>query len=157
MTLTLEEAIELPFGTLAKQPAHLFAALKQEALQRVLAARHASDVIEAALVFKYNQHARDARVAAGKDSGVVHFLDDGVRVSVDQPKRIEWDQAKLAEIAARITAQGEDPSEFIDVTYKVSESKYNAWSAAMREPFERARTFKPGKPTFRLERLEGTP
>jgi len=157
MTLSLDQALELPFGTLSKQEASTLAALKQEAAARLQAARNANDAIDAVLLFRYGQQARDARLAIGKDAGVVHLDDAGVRVTVNQPKRVEWDQAKLAAIAARITAQGEDPTEFISVSYTVSESKYNAWSTAMREPFQSARLLKTGKPSFHFDPVEVTP
>jgi hypothetical protein len=61
----------------------------------------------------------------------------------------------LARIADRIRAAGEDPSEFIEVTYRVNEAKYNAWSTSMRSSFDSARTLKTGKPTFRLSLADG--
>ena len=44
----------------------------------------------------------------------------------------------------------DDPSEYVESTFRVSERKYAAWPTAIREGFEVARTVKPGKPTFRL-------
>ena len=68
----------------------------------------------------------------------------------DLPKRVEWDQAKLGEMVARIRAAGDDPAEYVETAFKVSERKYGAWPAAIRDGFEAARTVKPGKATFRL-------
>jgi hypothetical protein len=56
----------------------------------------------------------------------------------------------LAIIAQRLAAAGEDPAEFIDVKYSVSERKYGAWPQALRSQFESARTLKPSKPKFTL-------
>ena len=68
----------------------------------------------------------------------------------DLPKRVDWDQVRLGEIIARIRAAGDDPDEFVETTFRVSERKYAAWPTAIREGFEAARTVRPGKPTFRL-------
>ena len=66
------------------------------------------------------------------------------------PKRIDWDQAKLAQIAANIASAGEDPAEFIDTKLSVSERKYGALPESWRKGFEPARTVRTGKPKFRL-------
>ena len=47
----------------------------------------------------------------------------------------------------------EDPREFIEVSYRVSETKFSAWASALREQFIPARTVKVGKPSFRLALL----
>jgi hypothetical protein len=42
------------------------------------------------------------------------------------PKKPVWDQARLAEIAQRISTSGDNPAEFLDISYKVAERKYTA-------------------------------
>ena len=71
------------------------------------------------------------------------------------PKRIDWDQAKLAQIAANIASAGEDPAEFIDTKLLVSERKYGALPESWRKGFEPARTVRTGKPKFWLVLNEG--
>ena len=61
-----------------------------------------------------------------------------------------WDQTQLATIAARIAAAGESVEEFIDVSYGISESRFQNWPSTLRSQFEAARTVKSGKPTYRL-------
>jgi len=51
---------------------------------------------------------------------------------------------------ARRASAGEDPSELIDTTLKVSERKYKALPESWRKGFEPARTVRTGKPKFRL-------
>lgn len=124
--------------------------LKREASAALAAAKAHAELVDRALDLKYGLLAQAQRLAAGKDAGSVTFNDGPVRVSVELPKKVEWDQAALAHIADRIRAAGQDPSEFLEVTYKVSESKYIAWPTSMRASFDPARTLKTGKPTFRL-------
>ena len=93
-------------------------------------------------------------MAANKDTGVVHFDDGRIRITADLPKKVEWDQARLADITRRIAANGDDPSEYVDVSYRISETKFNAWPEAFKAPFITARTVKTGKPSFRLALLQ---
>jgi hypothetical protein len=72
------------------------------------------------------------------------------RAIADLPKKVEWDQARLGAMVARIRAAGDDPTEYVETSYRVPERKYGAWPAAIRDGFEAARTVKPGKPTFHL-------
>ncbi|MQM32141.1 MAG: hypothetical protein CRU78_17190, partial [Candidatus Accumulibacter phosphatis] len=95
------------------------------------------------------------RLAAGKDSGVVHFDDDQVRITADLPKKVEWDQKQLADITRRIAASGDDPSQYVEISYRVSETKFNAWPESLKSAFVPARTLKTGKPGFRLALLKG--
>ncbi|AAU91243.1 conserved hypothetical protein [Methylococcus capsulatus str. Bath] len=105
---------------------------------------------DAALDAAYGEQARAARLAAGKDFGVIHLSDGPLRVTVDIPKRVSWDQEQLAAIARRIAASGEKVEDYLDIEFSVSESRFNNWPAALRAQFEAARTVKPGKPSFRL-------
>ena len=68
----------------------------------------------------------------------------------DLPKRVDWDQDRLAAMAERIRAAGDDPAEYLDISFKVPERKYVAWPEAIREGFEPARTVRPGTLKFRL-------
>ena len=62
----------------------------------------------------------------------------------DLPKRVEWDQTQLAAMVERIRAAGDDPSEYVEIRFKVPERAYVAWPEAIRQGFERARTVKTG-------------
>jgi hypothetical protein len=54
-------------------------------------------------------------------------------------------------MAERIRAAGDDPTEYLEIAYRVSERRYGAWPAAMRDGFADARSETTGKPVFRLE------
>ncbi|MDA0782390.1 MAG: hypothetical protein O2942_09025 [Proteobacteria bacterium] len=66
------------------------------------------------------------------------------------PKKAIWDQKILAEIVTRIQNEGDDPLEYVDISYKVSENKYKAWPNLIKKEFEPARTLKTGNPTYSL-------
>jgi len=112
------------------------------------------DRMHTALEQRYAQQAQAARLANGRDFGVCHLSDGALRVSVDLPKKVSWDQTQLAAIAARIAEAGDRVQDYIDTDYSISESRFNNWPPALKEQFEAARTVKPGKPSYRLALVE---
>ena len=149
-TFTPEQVLATPAGTLAQQPAELLFSFKTLAADLLTDAKSLCDHIDQAIDFKWNERARFLRHEVDKDTGVVHFDDGNVRITADLPKKIEWDQSKLAEITKRITSNGDNPAEYIDISYRVSETKFTAWPESLKSAFIQARTLKTGKPSFRL-------
>ena len=149
-TPSVDDMLNLPVTELALMPPNLLAAVQAEidvATERMKA------VIERfalALEVRYAARASECRGHEGKDTGTIRFEDDGVTVIADLAKRIDWDQAKLAQFAENIASAGEDPAEFIDTKLSVSERKYGALPESWRKGFEPARTVRTGKPKFRL-------
>ena len=45
----------------------------------------------------------------------------------------------------RIRGAGDDPAEYVEICFKVSERKYVAWPEAIRQGFEPARTVRTGQ------------
>lgn len=148
-----QDVVSIPATQLAAFDARSLFQLKTLAADRLATAKAEVDHIEHALNLKYAERAKHLRLVAGKDSGVVHFDDGDVRITADLPKKVEWDQTLLANLDARIAVNGENPREYIDVSYRVSETKFSAWAIALREQFIPARTVKVGKPSFRLALL----
>jgi len=140
----------MPIGEIAALPADLLAVLQEEAEDAAKAARALADWLNGAIALRYADRAAAARRAEGKDAGTVRLDDGDVTVIADVPKRVDWDQVRLGQMVARIRAAGDDPEEYVETIFRVSERKYAAWPASIREGFETARTVKPGKPTFRL-------
>lgn len=127
-----------------------FAALSAEALMRLQEqatahAAHASkiaNILHATLV---------ARYATGLNTTGTHNLDAGtVKVTVTIPKRVKWDQEKLAVAVDEIKSWGETPGDYVDTEIKVAERKYDAWPPSIRDVFTPARTLETGKPVIKL-------
>ena len=110
-----------------------------------------------ALEQRYGDAAKAARLASGRDFGVCHLNDGDLRITVDLPKKVTWDQAQLADITRRIAASGEDPAQYVEISYRVSETKYCAWPDTLKSAFAPARTLKPGKPSFTLSVIDTNP
>jgi hypothetical protein len=150
LALTPEQVLGTPAGTLAQQPAETLFHIKNAAADLLAAGKALTNHVDLAIDIKWKDRARQLRHEAAKDFGVVHFDEGDVRVTSELGKRVEWDQKALAQIASRIASSGEDPAQYLELTYHVSETKFNAWPQTLRSAFEAARTVKPAKATYRL-------
>lgn len=150
LTIFPADLAAMSVSQLAELPPTQKAEISRDLDEALAWLKQARAKFDAALDAAYGEQARAARLEAGKDFGVVHLNDGPLRVTVDVPKRVSWDQAQLAVIAQRIAAAGERVEDYLDVEFSVSESRFNNWPAALRSQFEAARTVKPGKSTFRL-------
>jgi hypothetical protein len=153
---TLDAARHMPVADLLALPSEHLALLQEDARTALDAANRMRDWIEGTIALRYEQRAVGARAAAGKDTGTVRFQDGVVEVVVDLPKRVDWDQPRLASLAEQIRAGGEDPAQYVEVSFKVSERAYSAWPDRIRAAFEPARTVRTGKPTYRLTIMSET-
>lgn len=139
-----------PVGEIARLPAEHLALLQEEAEEAMNAARRIKDWLDGAIALRYGEQAARLRAAQGKDTGTVRFDDGPVTVIADLPKRVEWDQDRLAELVERIRASGEKAADYVSIEIKVSERAFTAWPETIRQAFAPARTVRTGKPTFRL-------
>ena len=153
---TLDALRQMAVSDIIALPAEHLALLQTDAREALDAAKRMQDWIEAAIALRYEQRAVGARAAAGKDTGTVRFQDGTIEVVVDLAKRVDWDQPRLAALSEQIRAGGEDPGQYVEVSFKVSERAYTAWPERIRAAFEPARTVRTGKPTYRLIILSET-
>ena len=149
----LSQVMATPATQLAEASPDLLQKALIAAMAEVTQAKKQLEHVEHALDLRYAQRAKALRLAQGKDTGVVHFDDGNVSVTADLPKRVEWDQKQLHELILRIASGGDNPAEFIETSYRVSETKYQAWQESLRSQFTPARTVKVGKASYRLALL----
>jgi hypothetical protein len=146
----LQDLPDLPPQEIAALPADVLAILQHESETALKQTKAAKARLDGGLVLKYGEEAAEARREAGKDTGTVRFEDGDITVVADVPKRVDWDQAQLAAMVERIRAAGDDPTEYVETSFKVAERTYVAWPRAIREGFEPARTVRPGQLTIQL-------
>jgi hypothetical protein len=144
-TPCIDDLLSMPTAEVAALPIEILAVLQHEIDAAAGQIKSLKSRFEGALVARYTDRAAEERQASGKDTGTVRFDDGDVTIVADLPKRIDWDQTKLAAMVARISAAGDDPAQYVDITYKVPERKYTAWPDAIRERFTPARTVRTGK------------
>ena len=149
--ITLDDLRTMQIGEIVALPAEQLALLQDAANEALRSAKSVSDWLEGAIALKYTDRAVMARMEASKDTGTVRFDDGAVTVIADLPKRVDWDQAQLAVLVERISAAGDDPAEYVDVSFKVPERKYAAWPESIRQNFEPARTVRTGALKVKLE------
>ncbi len=149
-TLTLKDLHRMPIGEIADLPADQLALLQVEADEALRAAKATRDWLDGAIAQRYADRAQSVRRDAGKDTGTIRFDDGPVTVVADLPKKVDWDQTQLAVLAERIRTEGDDPTEYVDIVFRVPERKFTAWPGHIRSAFEGARTVRVGKPSFRL-------
>ena len=147
---SVDDMLNLPVTELALMPPNLLAAVQAEIDVATDRMKAVIERFALALEVRYAARASECRGHEGKDTGTIRFEDDGFTVIAELPKRIDWDQAKLAQIAENIASAGEDPAELIDTKLSVSERKFGALPESWRKGFEPARTVRTGKPKFRL-------
>mgnify|MGYP000344953705 FL=1 len=153
-TPSVDDMLNMSTGDLAQMPVELLAGLQGELDHASKQLKAATARFSAALEVRYATRAAEARRACGKDTGTVRLVDGDYTVVADLPKRVDWDQEKLAQIARNIADSGEDPAEFIDTKLSVSERTYGALPGAWRDGFAPARTVKVGALKVTLEPAE---
>ena len=135
----------LAIGDIAALPPEMLLDLQTTALAETARVKRLRDRLEAGIAQRYEA------AAAAERAAQVRVEDEGVVIVADLPKKVSWDQDRLAAMAERIRAAGDDPTEYLEIAYRVPERRFGAWPAAMREGFADARSETTGKPVFRLE------
>ena len=127
------------------------AALIRSALDAAKPHEDAVAALDTEIAARVADPIRQARTLAGKDTGTVTVVVDGVAVKESIPKTVAWDQDKLAEIRARIAGHGDDPDEYISTktvtTHRVDEKAFAAFPDPIKAVFAPAREVKAGKAT----------
>jgi hypothetical protein len=76
---------------------------------------------------------------------------EGFKAKVVVSKKVTYDQEGLAAVRKTLTANGEDPSEYVKVKYDVAEAAYKNWPTSLQKMFEPYRTVEASKPTIKIE------
>ena len=153
--VTIEHIPSVPIGTLSTlQPGEL-AVLLSQAQDNLLKAKKIKEFIEGAITIKYEERAKHARKTACKETGTIHFNDSGFTITSEIKKKVSWSQSALERVVRYFTQKGEDPTEYIDITYNISETRYKELPDNMQKFFTAARTLSGGKETFKIELKNG--
>jgi len=149
--ITPDQLHNMPIGKIAELPASQLAQLTSEVGQILQKAKFLKDWLDGAIFLKYEKTLATFRQRSNKPSGTVHLIDEGFKITSNLPKRIEWKQSQLKKIVSNIQNSGDDPEEYVNISYKVFEAKYNVWPDHIKKTFESARVFKLGKQSFTIQ------
>ena len=109
-TPTVDDLPGLGLQDIAQLPVELLAILQRDVDERIKRDKAAKARLDGALTVRYATRAAEERQAAGKDTGTIRFDDGDFTVVADLPKRVDWDQDRLAAMVERIRAAGDDPA-----------------------------------------------
>lgn len=82
--------------------------------------------------------------------GDVSIIVGNRKVKVGTPKKVTWEQDKLADKYREIAKAGDNPAVYMDIKYSVSETAYKKFPQEVRDFFEDARTVQPGTQTIKI-------
>lgn len=102
------ELAELSVGQLAALPAARLAEVSHNLDHLVAWTKQVRNKMDAALAQRYGEQAQAALRTSGRDFGTSHLGDGSVHIKAELPKRMQWDQKQLKEIAQRIATAGDN-------------------------------------------------
>jgi hypothetical protein len=148
--LTPDSLLTLPVDDLVTLSSETLCYLHHDAIAHLAAAHARLDHLKQVLDAKYAARAQALRHALGENTRTVQFDEDGLRITAHWPTTVEWNQTALAEIVTRIAASEGDPTQYVDLTYHVPATRFNAWPDSLQASFAKARTPHTGPPEFQL-------
>lgn len=153
--LTVVALDELTDENIAELTPTALESLQKEIDEQTALWKKRADKLQSGLHLKYSERATEARHAKGNDTGTVNLTDVDRIVKCELSKKVEWDQAALATLRARIAAAGQNPDVYMTTEYKIAEAAYATWPEDERAEFLKARTVKPQKPKYIIQPKKG--
>lgn len=104
--------------------------------------------IESQISAAIEESIKQARLMAGKDTGTVDVLVQGVMVKHTVSKVVKWHQDKMEAIRLLIRQHNDDPDHYMvtKIEYKVEEKAYKSFPEQIKAVFAEAREVKAGQP-----------
>jgi len=150
----LNRILHVPIGGLSGNNPDELCRLLSEVEAELERSKQIKSWIQQAISMKYENVIREQRRNLGKDTGTVHVLDKGFKVTHELAKKVEWDQRELKKVIAKLLVQGANVDDYIITTYKVSELKYKSWPDPIQHMFAAARVVGVGSSTYKLTKLD---
>jgi len=149
--ITLAQLREMNLADAARLPLDQLALLLDDLAALKADAKRLGDILHDALHARFGDAASTARRADGRDTGRVRLEQDGFEIVADLPKKVDWQQTKLATAVATLREWGEDPADYVATELRVPEARFTAWPPRIRALFEPARTVATGRPSYTLQ------
>ena len=151
--INLQDVPNIPIGTLSKLAPEQLLSLQEQALQHLQRAKMLKDWLDNSIALKYRDIASNLRKIDSKDTGTVHFTDGDFKITSVLAKKVDWDQDRLKDVVTAIRKHGDNPDEYVETSYKISETKYTAWPEHIKNIFKPARLLKTSAETFAIQPL----
>lgn len=153
--ITLNDTLSLSINELMNLEPSDLKKLQDRSNEQLKKSREIKEWIDGAIMMKYDETIKQIRQRDNKLTGSIKFDDSGVQIISEFPKIVSWDQKELSKIADNISSNGGNPDEYMKISYKIEERKYNAWPEKLKNIFAEARTLRIGKPTITLNLEKG--
>lgn len=151
--VNLQDVPNIPIGTLSKMSPEQLLCLQEQALQHLQKAKMLKDWLDNSIALKYRDIASNLRKIDSKDTGTVHFTDGDFKITSVLAKKVDWDQEKLKDVITAIRKHGDNPDEYVESSYRISETKYTSWPEHIKNIFKPARLLKTGAESFKIQPL----
>lgn len=108
------------------------------------------------LVTRNNNHLQNLLQAKDEPYGSVRTaINDGKNwLEYTVSKKVDWDQERLKEARNEIQRWDENPDDYIDAKYNVSETKYKAWPPTLKKLVNEARTVSSANPSVKITEVK---
>lgn len=110
--------------------------------------------IKTEILSRFEADIKEGLLTKDEPFGVINLIEDGFKLSFTTPKKVKWDQAKLADLYDQIKRGNENPLDYMKVEYDVPEAKFKAWPEVIKSEFIDARTVEPGSISMKMEPIE---
>ena len=150
-SILLKAAKKLQLGELTNLPVKELSYLQIQANEHLVKSKRQKDWIDSAISLKYQEQSHNVRNLNDKVTDTINFNDGDFRVTSNISKNIEWDQLKLREAVSEIKEFGDNPYEYVNISYEVLETNYNSWPEHIKKFFRPARLLKTSKEVFKIE------
>ena len=96
----------------------------------------------------------EIRALQAKEFGAVNITVEGYKVTQTIPKRVKWDQNRMAEIFQTIKNHGDNPFDYMKVELGCNEKSYEKFDDGIKAVFDEARIVEKGKPSLKIEEVD---
>ncbi len=149
--INLTDVPNIPIGTLSKLAPEQLLSLQEQAAQHFQRAKMLKEWLDNSIALKYRDVASNVRKLDSKDSGTIHFTDGNYKITSVLAKKVDWNQEKLKDVVTAIRKHGDNPDEYVESSYRISETKYTSWPEHIKNIFKPARLLKTGAETFKIQ------
>ena len=115
-------------------------------------AKQRVDKLEKEIDGRFAEKSKQLFLDNGKDTGTLHFDDDGFDVAVEIKKLVKWDQELLIKIFDSMPA--ETARHYCKLDIRVDERKYTAATPDVQTVLLPARTVIPSTPSYTFKKKD---
>jgi len=134
---------------LSELPVYDLADLSDQLTKLVSHTKDLKEKFDDALILRFSEIVKEKLQCENKDTGSTKFIENGLQIIAEVPKKVIWDSEKLNEIIKTIS--DDKRKAIIKTKHVIEERKYSQLTPDDKNLFASARTVVPGKIKFQFE------